>query len=158
MIERFDRSCEPFAAVSVADLVSWIGGIPFQDWPQQRRDELRPAMVNDLSWHGFGTMAAPIVAELMQSFPGCEAHQPMLSVVMPGHAIEPHTDQQPPAWRCRVHVPLTTNGNSRFVVGGMAHRMHVGTAYRVNTEAEHAVTNDGTTPRVHFMFDVRLAA
>lgn len=79
----------------------------------------------------------------------------MLSVVVPGHSIEPHKDQQAPAWVCRVHVPLTTSDRSAFIVGGEAHTLAVGMAYLVNTLVEHAVTNDGATPRTHFMFDVR---
>lgn len=143
------------ANVDAADLVQWITGIGFADWPQQSKTELRPAMVNDLAWHNFGAMTDGVVAELLKRFPGCEAHERMLSVVMPGHSIDPHKDNQPPNWVCRVHVPLTTDNRSKFVVGGIAHKMQVGKAYRVNTTVEHAVTNDGDAPRVHFMFDVR---
>lgn len=158
MIERFAGTCEPFTPVDAAGLVSWIGGIPFEDWPQQHRlddGQIRPAMATDLSWHGFGEIAAPVVASVMALLPSCEAHQQMVSVVMPGHDIPPHRDSQAPTWRCRVHVPLTSNDRSLFLVGGVAHSLKVGMAYRVNTEAEHAVVNDGNTPRIHFMFDVR---
>jgi hypothetical protein len=112
-------------------------------------------MVNDLDWHGFGAVTDPMVAALMRYFPGCVADTRMLSVVMPGHAIEPHCDAQPTQWLCRVHVPLTSNPQSAFVVGGQAHHLAVGWAYRVNTEAEHSVRNDGDAPRIHFMFDVK---
>ena len=77
---------------------------------------------------------------------------------MPGHAIEPHKDQQADYWRARVHVPLMTNERSAFVVECKPHAMAVGSAYLVNTLAEHAVTNDGDTPRIHFIFDVRRAS
>ena len=153
--QRFLGDCEPFAIVDVADLVFWIGSIDFQDWPQQSRTELRPAMVNDLRWHDFGAMTDGVVGELLRHFPGCGAYQRMLSVVMPGHSIEPHKDWQGPDWVCRVHVPLTSNDQSKFIVGGVAHRLAIGTAYMVNTEAEHSVTNGGAMPRVHFMFDVQ---
>lgn len=160
MIARFTGSVEAFAIVDVAGLARWIGNIPFEAWPQQRKladGHVRPAMVTDLGWHGFDEAARPVVDTLMVSFPGCEPHQLMLSVVMPGHAIERHKDQQAPAWRCRVHVPLSTNNESEFRVDNIRHHMAVGVAYKVNTLAEHGVTNDGETPRVHFMFDVRLA-
>lgn len=111
-------------------------------------------MVTDPSWFGFGAAAAPVVAAVMAAFPGCVAHQRMLSAVMPGHAIEPHRDTQAPAWLCRVHVPLATNDRAVFIVAGAAHRLEIGHAYRVNTEAWHAVRNDGPTARIHFMFDV----
>jgi hypothetical protein len=156
---RFGGTCEAIAAIEIGGLVTWIAGIGFADWPQQHRIDakLRPAMVTDPAWHGFGAKTDAMVAALLELFPGCAAHQRMLSVVMPGHSIEPHIDRQPPNWVCRVHVPLTTNDQSQFIVGGAAHRMRVGMAYRVNTTVEHSVTNDGDTPRVHFMFDVRTA-
>lgn len=158
-MQRFAGSCEPLSAIDASGLATWIGGIAFEDWPQQHRladGGVRPSMVTDPGWHGFGPIADPVVAALMTLFPGCEAHQRMLSVVMPGHFIEPHCDWQAPNWICRVHVPLTTNERSLFIVGGQAHALTLGVAYRVNTEAEHSVTNDGETPRTHFMFDVRL--
>ena len=155
MLSRFTGSVEEIGPVDVGDVVAWIVAIPFQEWHQQSRTELRPAMMTDLAWHGFGSMVAPVVADLMEHFPGCHEDQRMLSVVMPGHSIPPHTDSQPPHWLCRVHVPLTTNEQSRFIVGGMTHHLEPGRAYRVNTEAVHSVENAGTSPRINFMFDVR---
>lgn len=115
-------------------------------------------MVSDLAWKGLGAHAMPLTAALLAAhFPGCVADTQQLSVVMPGHAIEPHTDSQPPQWLCRVHVPLISNPQSRFIVGGVAHAMRVGSAYRVNTEAMHAVENGGATPRIHYFFDVKHA-
>lgn len=154
---RFSGNMEAFASVDVAGLVSWICGIDFSEWNQQRKidDQLRPAMMTDHAWRGFKAMTDPVVATLMGSFPDYCEDTRMLSVVMPGHSIEPHCDWQSPKWICRVHVPLTTNDKSKFIVGGIDHRMMVGNAYRVNTEIEHSVTNDGDTPRIHFMFDVR---
>lgn len=150
--------CEPLGKVDVTDLVAWIGGIDLAEWPQQSPlgdGQLRPAMVTDLGWNGFGEKTDPVVADLMAGFPGCSADQRMLSVVMPGHAIEPHRDMQAPNWHCRVHVPLLTNEFSAFLVHGKPHFLEAGTAYTVDTQQEHAVTNDGPTPRIHLMFDVR---
>lgn len=135
-------------------MAAWIAAIPLEAWPQQSLRELKPAMVTDRAWFGFGSKAAPIVADLIRHFPGCRHDQWMLSAVLPGEFIEPHVDHQGPNWLCRVHVPLMTNAQSRFIVAGKAHHMEVGQAYRVNTEAVHAVENDGESPRVHFMFDV----
>lgn len=155
---RFVGSVEYLADVDIGKVAAWIAAIPFEDWHQQHRladGQIRPAMMTDLGWHGFGAMVAPIVESLMGHFPGCTPDQRMLSVVMPGHSIEPHTDSQPPNWICRVHVPLTSNPESRFIVGGDAHHLEPGHAYKVNTLAVHSVENDGTMPRTHFMFDVR---
>lgn len=159
MLARFAGTVELLAPVDCARLAAWISAIPFGDWPQQHwRADLpqKPAMVSAADWHGFGEVRAPVVEQLMQHFPGCAADTFLLSVVMPGAAIEPHTDSQPPYWLCRVHVPLTSNPESRFIVGGVAHNLQVGFAYRVNTEAQHGVENAGETPRIHFLFDVKL--
>lgn len=148
----------PFTSVDIAPAVLWLAAIPFEDWPQQHRladQRLRPAMVTDLDWHGFGATVAPIVDRIIERFPGGAAFQLMLSAVMPGHSIPPHRDGQAPYWVCRVHVPLTSNDKAWFVTGGHAHRLRPGFAYKIDTQAEHAVANDGDTPRVHFMFDVR---
>ena len=147
----------PFAAVDVAGLVEWIGGIPWTDWPQQSLRELKPAMVTDLGWHGFGERTDAVVAGLMTRFLGCESHQRMLSVVMPGHTIEPHRDEQAPAWKTRVHVPLLTNDRALFITDDDMGVMRLGHAYLVDTRVMHAVHNGGDTPRVHLMFDVRHA-
>ena len=156
ILARFAGTVEHLMALDVSAMAAWITAIDFRDWPQQRLNELRPAMVTDPAWRGFGAIAEPVVAAIMAAhFLGCAADQRMLSVVMPGHAIEPHTDSQPPSWLCRVHVPLTSNERSGFIVGGVRHCMGPGHAYRVNTEAVHAVENDGDVARIHFMFDVK---
>lgn len=152
---RFTGTVEYLADVDAGPTVAWIAAIPLQDWHQQSRTELRPAMMTDLAWHGFGEIVAPVVNEIMEHFPGCRADQRMLSAVMPGHFIEPHTDSQPANWLCRVHVPLISNDESSFIVGDKAHHLEPGKAYRVNTEAVHLVENAGKTPRVHFMFDIK---
>jgi hypothetical protein len=155
-MDRFSGTVEYLCDVEVGSIVEWITAIDFADWPQQTPidDGLRPAMVKDPFWHGFAAAVAPVIAAVNLS--GAPANV-MLTVVMPGHDIPTHTDAQPPNWLCRVHVPLTTNDVSRFVVGGESHHMEVGKAYLVNTEAEHSVANDGDTPRRHLMWDVLAA-
>lgn len=139
----------------MAEMAAWIQAIPLTEWDQQETDRLKPAMMCDPDWHGFGAVSRPVIDELMIHFPGCWPYQPMLSAVMPGDEIAPHRDQQHPKWLARVHVPLATNDSSVFGVGVKAYRMQVGRAYKVNTLEIHSVLNSGTTPRIHFMFDVR---
>jgi len=151
---------QEFCEVDASALITWVEAIPFEDWPQQHRvhpDHIRPAMANVLSWHGFGRETDSIVASLMRR--GLDRFGPstnnrMLSVVMPGEGIEPHSDNPGPPWRVRVHVPLTTNDKAVFLVEGVAYHMEVGRAYLVNVRQRHEIQNDGLTPRIHFMFDV----
>lgn len=158
-VKRYNGTCEELARIDANPLIEWILAIPYEEWPQQPKlpdGKLRPAMTCDPNWHNFKAKAGPLVNTLMTLFPDCLADTRMLSAVMPGHNIAPHKDEQSANWRVRVHVPLLTNPQSQFIVGGVSHHLEPGKAYLVNTEAEHAVDNGGPTPRVHFMFDVRL--
>lgn len=149
---RLALPVERIAEVDISDLRDWINAIDFSEWPQQ---EDRPAMVADLAWHGFGRATDPVVNELLRHFPGARDSQRFLSVVMAGHNIPPHRDGQSDDWIGRVHVPLTSNDHSRFIVDGIAYGLTPGAAYLIDTEVEHSVVNDGFSPRIHFMFDLR---
>jgi len=153
---RFTGTVEFLVHVDVGELRDWVAAIPFEEWPQQHPtdDQLKPAMVTDLEWHGFGSVAKPLIDGLMEHFPGAYPFQVMLSAVMPGHVIPAHKDDQPPHWLTRVHVPLITNDDSEFLVEVISYHLAVGKAYRVNTMREHRVVNLGRVPRVHMMFDV----
>lgn len=146
-------------SVDIGPVVSWLATIPWRDWPQQHRlrdGGIRPAMVTDLAWHGFGERTQLIVDAVLCRLPiGSVAYQRMLSVVMPGHSIERHTDSQAPYWLCRVHVPLISNNNAWFEENGVRQHMVPGNVYFIDTTKEHAISNEGESPRVHIMFDVR---
>lgn len=154
--QRYTGTVERLCAIDVAAMAAWVAAIPLADWHQQKPlgdGQLRPAMMTDLAWHGFGAMARPVIEVVLE--PGLDAYQVMLSCVMPGHGIEQHRDAMAGDWLYRVHVPLLTNDWSYFRISGERHHMYVGAAFKVNTEALHSVTNDGDTPRIHLMFDVR---
>ena len=153
------------AMVDVAILdpvIAWVKSVPLEDWPQQSNLHLKPAMVNTLSWNGFGAQTDALVASLMKLFPGSTDFQRMLSVVMPAERIPAHTDRQIPNWLCRVHVPLVATSGALFQIddgddddSGLASwSLRVGMAYIVDVTATHAVENHGLVPRIHFMFDV----
>lgn len=154
------RRGEPLAldASALRRVVEWIEAISFDSWPQQHRladGRIRPAMVTDLAWQSFGEVTAGLV---LGATPGplgpVRERNRLLSVVMPGAFIEPHTDELGGDWRTRIHVPLTTNPDAMFISGGAVHRMVVGFAYEIDTRERHAVWNAGATPRVHLMFDL----
>ena len=157
-MERFTGSCEPFSPVNVSELVAWINAINFEDWPQQWHPEgkLRPSMVTNPDWHNFKSVTDSTVDGLLTGFPGCSAYQRMLSVVMPDDFITEHRDHQAEYWMARVHVPLTTNPKAIYRSGSRDYHMEVGQAYLINTLLEHSVFNNGETPRIHLMFDIRV--
>lgn len=159
-MNRFTGFCEPLVRCVVTPLTRWISEIPFEQWPQQSRLEdgkIRPAMVTDLAWNKFGERSESLVTTIAKHVGG-KAYQRMLSVVMPGHSIDAHKDNQESQWVVRVHVPLMTNEAALFIFDRWRFfNLRVGTAYRINTEALHEVRNDGVTPRIHLMFDVKEA-
>lgn len=114
---------------------------------------IRPAMVNDQGWHEFGLKTDLLVDQILQYAPGAKSGLRMLSVVMPGHSIPPHADQQAPGWVYRVHVPLVTNDKALFLVDDETWCMEAGMAYRIDTRVPHMIRNAGDTPRIHFMVD-----
>lgn len=149
-------TCEKFTACNPSLIAEWIGRIPFEDWPQQlplADGKIRPAMVTDLTWHDFRATTEALVNKLAWLCGG-KASNRMLSVVMPGASIGTHADAMNPPWLTRAHVPLVTNTDAGFVIGGVWHHMEVGSAYRVDIRCQHEVRNEGKTPRIHLMFDV----
>ena len=140
-------------------VVEWIAAIPFESWPQQHRladGLIRPAMVTDSEWHSFGAMTEALVLDTARRWTDepAQVRNRLLSVVMPGASIEPHTDELGPDWFTRLHVPLLTNPDAMFISGDAVHRMAAGFAYEINTRERHAVWNAGKTARVHLMFDL----
>lgn len=53
----------------------------------------------------------------------------------------------------RIHVPLLTNPDVIFLVGGKQVTMDVGNGYEINNQLVHRVHNGGDEDRIHFIFD-----
>lgn len=152
---QWPGTCEWLADVDSGPLTRWITSIHFAQWPQQHPvdDQLRPAMVSDPGWLGFGARSDDTVAGLATILGNPRISNRLISVVMPGHDITPHKDEMGEDWICRVHIPLTANNWSKFIIDGKVYHMRAGSAYRVNVTKTHSVVNNGITPRIHLMFD-----
>lgn len=135
---------EAFADVDVSALAAWIESIPVHEW---RR-------LVDPTWMRASERTWPIAKGLMEHFPECELSGVGLFLLDPGQEHPPHTDEQPPEWVTRVHVPVITNPKALArTEDGIVH-MAKGIAYRFNTRRLHAVANDGDRPRIHLVFDI----
>ncbi len=53
----------------------------------------------------------------------------------------------------RVHIPITSNSQTRFLVGGHELTMGPGECWYANFSLPHSVRNDGATNRVHLVLD-----
>lgn len=54
----------------------------------------------------------------------------------------------------RYHIPIFTNPEVVFTVGGRFYKLEAGYLYSVDTSLPHSVENLGSTDRVHLVFDV----
>jgi hypothetical protein len=74
--------------------------------------------------------------------------------LMPGEAIAEHRDMNfSLAHAHRVHVPIITNDEVWFTVGGETLNIPEGEIYEINNRRPHSVRNDGDEPRVHLVLD-----
>jgi hypothetical protein len=97
----------------------------------------------------------PLADRLTEQFyPGCKVSGYGLFTLDPGQVHPAHKDIQPPEWVTRIHVPIVTNPMATATTDDGTIHMERGKAYTFNTRETHAVFNGGTSPRVHFVFDV----
>ena len=78
----------------------------------------------------------------------------MLAKLDAGGSIPRHTDAGFSLMNChRVHVPIITNDEVEFFVGGETRHMRAGELWEINNAAVHAVANGGGEDRVHLIID-----
>ena len=111
------------------------------DWPlwQEWRERLLPVMEQATRPYGYVRAAYPRV---------------MLARMASGAEIPPHVDANPAArWPHKIHVPLLTNPQVGFRIDGRIYHLPEGEAFEVNNLGIHAVRNNGTTDRIHLIFE-----
>ena len=68
--------------------------------------------------------------------------------------IKPHVDKGYSLINCnRIHIPLFTNDQVQFSVGGESRTLNEGEVWEINNADVHAVTNASDYPRVHLIID-----
>lgn len=78
----------------------------------------------------------------------------LLAKLAAGGEIPKHTDAGYSLMNChRVHLPLITNDEVDFFVGGETLRMGEGELWEINNATTHGVRNEGTEDRVHLIID-----
>lgn len=107
-------------------------------------------------WAQFEPLVAPVLAAATAPYGYARGDFPrvMLARMAPGGIIHPHRDENPAAkWPHKIHVPLVTNADVAFLVGGVVHHFAEGEAVEVNNMGVHAVANRGATDRIHLIFE-----
>ena len=119
----------------------------FHDW---RESYDRPL------WADWRALVEPVLAEAVRPYGYARGAFPrvMLARMAPGGVINPHRDANPAAkWPHKIHVPLLTNARVMFYVDGYGYHLAEGEAVEVNNMGVHAVRNDGSTDRIHLIFE-----
>jgi len=74
--------------------------------------------------------------------------------LLPGVTIAEHRDMNFSLTHAhRIHVPIITNDQVHFTVGGETLDIPEGEIYEINNRRMHSVCNDGNDPRVHLILD-----
>lgn len=111
--------------------------------------------VDPSAWGNTSEELKPLADQLVLAyFKGCKVSGYGLFLLEPGQAHPIHKDEQPSEWVTRVHIPIATNKFAIAVTDDGPIHMELGKAYTFNTRENHAVFNGGTTPRIHFVFEV----
>jgi len=71
-----------------------------------------------------------------------------------GGTITPHIDRVPSLLNChRVHLPITSNKDVWFSVGGESVNLPVGELIEINNATVHSVENNSDADRIHLIMD-----
>lgn len=119
----------------------------FEDWRQSYDNPI---------WQDWKHRIEPILAHATQPYGYANGAFPriMLAKMAPSGVIHPHVDANPAArWPHKIHIPIQTNPQVSFFVEPDHYHLEVGQAYEVNNLGRHAVRNDGTTSRIHLIFE-----
>ena len=106
-------------------------------------------------WDEWKDMLLPIMEQAAAKLGYKEYRFPrvMLARVPAGGDISGHYDGEASHYIHKIHVPLITNDKALFRVGQREMHLPAGQIFEVNNKRIHAVRNDGTTDRIHLIFE-----
>ena len=107
-------------------------------------------------WDYFSRQSQPLIEGIVAGHykPGGIVIRAMIANLIAGANIVPHKDTDPSfAVGHRIHVPLVTNAEVDFSVGGEVFHLEEGIAYELNNLEQHGVRNRSKVDRLHLIFD-----
>ena len=109
------------------------------------------------AWDIWEPVLMPVMEQAIRPYAFRQPQFPkaMLARLKAGHVIDPHFDGAGSNVRVhKIHVPLVTNVDAKFLVRDEQFHLEVGRAYEVNNIASHGASNLGDEDRIHFIFEV----
>jgi len=106
-------------------------------------------------WDEWKDVLLPIMEQAAKSL-GYQSYRfprVMFARLPAGGEISPHLDVAASHYIHKIHVPLITNPETIFHVGGQAKHLPVGEMVEINNKTVHSVNNDGDVDRIHFIFE-----
>lgn len=107
-------------------------------------------------WGRYSSAALPMMQEIIRKHYSSQGTiiRAMFAKLLAGKSIDEHFDDHPTfSIGHRIHVPLVTNEEVRFVIDGEDYNLKEGFAYEVSNLDYHYVANPSDADRVHFIFD-----
>jgi hypothetical protein len=107
-------------------------------------------------WDQFKEVLLPILIKTVQPIGYKKGFFPriMLAKMAPGTKIPDHIDGKTKGWiPHKIHIPIVTNQDAIFFIDREGTNFKKGTAYEVNNGTMHGVENNGTTVRIHLIFE-----
>ena len=107
-------------------------------------------------WDEWQPVLEPLITHATQSYgyPHGRTARIMLARLLAGRDVARHVDTSPSAEvPHKIHIPLTTNPEVRFLIGEGDYYLIRGRAYEVNNRKPHEVRNRSAVDRVHLIFD-----
>lgn len=113
-------------------------------------------MMKGPAWERLYPLTTPIVSEILSRgyTRGGKVVRLLIAKLKPDGHIPLHSDTHPSFdIGHRIHVPLQTNDQVDFIVGGRKVTMCCSHAYEIDNKRNHEVVNHGTEDRMHLIFD-----
>jgi hypothetical protein len=107
-------------------------------------------------WAEWQPVLEPLIARatVAYEYPQGRTTRIMLARLLAGQEIARHVDNSPAAAvPHKIHIPLATNAQVRFLIGDGDYFLPRGRAYEVNNRRPHEVRNRSESDRVHLIFD-----
>jgi hypothetical protein len=102
----------------------------------------------------FAEIEALIESAVKPRFASCDIIRVQLAELPPGAVIKPHRDTNILAVMHRLHIPLVTHEQVRFIIDWKPYFLGPDQLYDLNNAMVHSVENHSDVMRIHLLIDV----